>query len=202
MTTLAYRSLIGGILALTLAFGRALGEGQHVEAVTVTQRGEIRVERAEGRIDEPLRLVGGEFVVRRVAVSPDGAGVVILVADVTHLDWASRVFAFDPKTATLRVVYDTFADRWNGPHYLLDAAKEAGRPENRYPDNDLEDLFYDANGVLHVVNEDDDTFALDQKEGVVVGLRLVREVALAPKPKVEETKVAGERAFRVRLPSR
>ena len=202
MTTLAYRSLIGWILTLMLALGKASGEGQEIEAVTVTQRGEIRVERSEGRLDEPLRLVGGDFVVRRVVVSPNGAEVVILVADVTHLDWASRVFAFDPKTATLRVVYDTFADRWNGPHYLLDAAKEAGRPENRYPDNDLEDLFYDAKGVLHVVNEDNDTFALDQKAGVVVGLRLVREVALVAGPKVEETEVAGERAFRVRLPSR
>ncbi len=202
MTTLANRLLVGGFLLTALVSGTALAEGPEVVAVTATQRGDILVERSGGTRDEPLRLVGGTFVVRRLLLSPDGTEVVILAADVTNLDWASRVFAFNPKQGTLRTIYDTFADRWNGPHFLLDAAVQAGRSNKRYPDNDLTDIFYDVKGVLHFTNEDRDTFAVDIQEGAVVGVSLVREVALAPKPKVEETKVGDERAFRILLPLR
>lgn len=198
MKTLVIRR-VAPFLALAL-FGRivAAEEPQPV-AVSVTWEGDIRFEAAGGTATEPVRLVGGDFIVRRLLLSPDRAKVLILVDDITHVDWASRIFALDLKTRSIRVVYDSYRDRWSGPHYLLDAAVAEGRSKDRYPDNDVTDAFYDVKGVLHFTTEDGDTFATTFKDEVVDSLRIVTEVSPAPRTKVEKTHVGGEDAFRVRL---
>ncbi len=199
MTTLVTRWTGLAIVATSILGGLAPAEEARPQAVSVTWEGDIRIESADGTTTEPVRLVGGDFIVSRLLLTPDGSKVVILADDVTHLDWASRIFALDPKTGSIRVVYDTYRDRWSGPHFLLDASVAEGRSKDSYPDNDVRDIFYDVKGVLHVTNEDGDTFAVETKDDAVVGLRIVAEVSPAPRTKVEKTRVGGQDAFRVRL---
>lgn len=196
METLWRRFWLAEMLAFVVGTPAWSEEGTRL-TVTVTAGGEIRVDPGEGASEEPVPVVGGDFIVRRLLISPDGKELLLLVDDLTHLDWASRIFAFNLETRAIRAMFDSYHDRWSGPRLLQAAWTAAGRREGYAPDNDLTDLFYDQKGILHFTNEDGDTYAAELKDGVLVKLSIVLEYTPSPRPKVEETHVGDERAYRI-----
>lgn len=168
--------------------------------VLVTDRGHVYV---WGRdlAQPPLeRRIPGDVRVRSVVRAPWGRGILVLfdewriedpdlgkrpvlpivavwsiLRDVSQtLDWSSKVVWMDPWTTEQRTLFDSRADRWGGARMIARAAEQSAEKRAGMADNDLTDLFCDAQGRLFFRTEEGLTYRMDLSGPTVRGVALTQ----------------------------
>lgn len=116
-----------------------------------------------------------ESTIYSVVRPPWHRGMLLLLTDRGSSDFASYILWLDPQSGTFHQVFSSYRDQWGGRRHLLEEAvtRREGRKLERIVDNDLVDLWIDAEGRICFSTEDRIAYSAHLAQGEVDRLEVL-----------------------------